>query len=59
MQSISIRVDHGKINVVVDGAMFRDVYSFSLDYVRGAPLLFSCVSDIRPKTEPREETFLS
>ena len=29
-----------------DGALFKDVHSLSLDYIKGAPMLFSCVSDV-------------
>ena len=46
MQSINIRMENGKINVIVDGALFRDVHSLSLDYIKGAPMLFACVSDV-------------
>lgn len=59
MQSINIRINNGVINVIVDGALFKDVHSFSLDYIKGAPMLFSCVSDVSPKTERQEEIFLS
>lgn len=46
MQSINIRMENGKINVIVDGALFKDVHSLSLDYIKGAPMLFACVSDV-------------
>mgnify|MGYP006986269609 FL=1 len=46
MQSINIRFENGKVNVVVDGALFKDVHSLSLDYIKGAPMLFACVSDV-------------
>lgn len=59
MQSINIRISNGVINVIVDGALFKDVHSFSLDYIKGAPMLFSCVSDVSPKAERREEIYLS
>lgn len=49
MESINIRVDNGKVNVIVNGTLFRDVHSVGVDYIRGAPLLFSCVSDIGSK----------
>lgn len=46
MQSINIRFENGKVNIIVDGALFKDVRSLSLDYIKGAPMLFSCVSDV-------------
>ncbi len=49
MESINIRVDNGKVNVIVDGALFREVHSVSVDYIKGAPLLFACVSDVGGK----------
>jgi len=49
MESINIRVDNGKVNVIVNGTLFRDVHSVGVDYIRGTPLLFSCVSDIGSK----------
>lgn len=55
MQSINIRMDNGKMNVIVDGTLFRDVHSFSLDYIRGVPLLFACVADIGPDGKERQE----
>lgn len=59
MQSINIRIDNGKISVIVDGALFKDVHSFSLDYIKGAPMLFSCVSDVDgEKRDWQGNTFL-
>ena len=46
MESINIQVDNGKVNVIVNGTLFRDVHSVGVDYIKGTPLLFSCVSDI-------------
>lgn len=46
MESINIRVENGRVNVIVNGTLFRDVHSVGVDYIKGAPLLFSCVSDI-------------
>ena len=50
MQSINIRFENGKVNIIVDGALFKDVHSLSLDYIKGAPMLFSCVSDVGGET---------
>ena len=46
MQSINIRFENGKVNIIVDGELFKDVHSLSLDYIKGAPMLFACVSDV-------------
>lgn len=46
MQSIHIISDHGKVSVIIDGAKLERLHSFSVDYVEGAPLLFSCVADV-------------
>ena len=29
MQSINIRFENGKVNIIVDGALFKDVHSLS------------------------------
>ena len=42
----NIRFENGKVNIIVDGALFKDVHSLSLDYIKGAPMLFACVSDV-------------
>lgn len=55
MQSINVRFESGKINVIVDGALFKDVHSLSLDYIRGMPMLFSCVSDVGEDGKTRQE----
>ena len=49
MQSIHIISDHGKVSVIIDGAKLDRLHSFSVDYVEGAPLLFSCVADVGEK----------
>mgnify|MGYP007081920854 FL=1 len=46
MQSIHIISDHGKVSIIIDGAKLERLHSFSVDYVEGAPLLFSCVADV-------------
>lgn len=46
MQSIHIISDHGKVSIIIDGAKLERLHSFSIDYVKGAPLLFSCVADV-------------
>ena len=51
MQSIHIISDNGKVSVIIDGAKLDRLHSFSVDYVEGAPLLFSCVADIGEKPD--------
>lgn len=46
MQSIHIIADGNKVKIVVDGVTFTDLHSFSLDYVKGCPLRFSCVANV-------------
>lgn len=55
MQSINIRFENGKVNIIVDGALFRDVHSLSLDYIKGLPMLFSCVADVGREQDDRRE----
>lgn len=52
MQSIHIISENGKVRVIIDGAELKRLHSFSVDYIEGAPLLFSCVADVG--TGPRE-----
>lgn len=51
MESINIRFEGNRVNVIVDGALFRDVHSLSLDYIKGVPLLFACVADVGDNRE--------
>jgi hypothetical protein len=53
MQSIHIISENGKVRVIIDGAELKRLHSFSVDYIEGAPLLFSCVADVGTGT--REE----
>lgn len=46
MQNVNIVTVDGKIKIFIDGVQLKGVHSFSLDYVKGAPLLFSCVADV-------------
>lgn len=56
MQSINIRFENGKVNIIVDGALFKDVHSLSLDYIKDAPMLFACVSDVGEKHKDWQES---
>lgn len=51
MQSIHIISDRGKVSVIIDGAKLERLHSFFIDYVKGAPLLFSCVADVGEKSD--------
>lgn len=55
MQSINIRFENGKVNIIVDGAIFKDVHSLNLDYIKGAPMLFACVADVGREQDERRE----
>ena len=46
MQNIHVIADGDKVKIIIDGVTFSNLHSFSLDYVNGCPLLFSCVADI-------------
>lgn len=46
MQSIHIMSENGKVSVIIDGMELKQLHSFSVDYIEGAPLLFSCVADV-------------
>lgn len=55
MGCINIRVNNGRVDVTVDGAKLTDVHSVSVDYIRGIPLLFSCVADVGREQDDRRE----
>lgn len=55
MECINIRVNNGRVDVTIDGAKLPDVHSVSVDYIRGIPLLFSCVADVGREQDDRRE----
>ena len=55
MECINIRVNNGRVDGTVDGAKLTDVHSVSVDYIRGIPLLFSCVADVGREQDDRRE----
>lgn len=55
MECINILVNNGRVDVTVDGAKLTDVHSVSVDYIRGIPLLFSCVADVGREQDDRRE----
>ena len=59
MQSIHIISENGKVSVIIDGAELKRLHSFSVDYIEGAPLLFSCVADVGPGTKENITKLLS
>lgn len=59
MQSIHIMSENGKVRVIIDGTELKGLHSFSLDYIEGAPLLFSCVADVGTGTRENKTKLLS
>lgn len=59
MQSIHIISENGKVRVIIDGAELKRLHSFSVDYIEGAPLLFSCVADVGTGTRENRTKLLS
>lgn len=46
MQSIYIRSENGRVSVVINGVALENLHSFSVDYIKGAPLQIACVADL-------------
>lgn len=46
MQNVNIVSMGEKVKIFIDGVQLKGIHSFSLDYVEGCPLRFSCVADI-------------
>ena len=59
MQSIHIISENGKVSVIIDGAELKRLHSFSVDYIEGAPLLFSCVADVGTGTKEEKSRMLN
>lgn len=59
MQSIHIISENGKVSVIIDGAELKRLHSFSVDYIEGAPLLFSCVADVGTGTKEEKARVLN
>ena len=57
MQNVNIVAVGEKVKIFIDGVQLKGLHSFSLDYVDGCPLRFSCVADIG-KTEKQRERVL-
>lgn len=54
MQSVNIVAVGEKVKIFIDGVQLKGIHSFSLDYVEGYPLRFSCVADIGKQEKQRE-----
>lgn len=59
MQSIHIISENGKVSVIIDGVELKRLHSFSVDYIEGAPLLFSCVADVGTGTKEEKARVLN
>ena len=46
MREIRIITENGKTVIYIDGVRLDGVHSFSVDYLKGAPVLVSLVADI-------------
>lgn len=54
MQNVNIVAVGEKVEIFIDGVQLKGIHSFSLDYVEGYPLRFSCVADIgKPEKQDR------
>lgn len=53
MRNIQIITENGKTKIYIDGELLEGVHSFSVDYLRGAPVLVSLVTDIGTEQQPR------
>ena len=49
MQHIYIREVNGRIRIAINDVVIDDPHSFSIDYVDGMPMMFSCVTDLEDK----------
>ena len=49
MKNISIWFENGKIHAIIDGAVLMDIYSLSLNFIKGSPLLFFYASEAGEK----------
>lgn len=54
MNSIHIMSENGRVSVVIDGAEMKHLHSFSVDYLKGAPLLVSLVGEVGGEKQPPE-----
>lgn len=53
MRNIQIITENGKTKIYIDGELLEGVHSFSVDYLKGAPVLVSLVADVGTGTQPQ------
>ena len=46
MREIRVITENGKTKIYIDGVRLDGVHSFSVEYIKGAPVLVSLVADI-------------
>ncbi len=58
MRNIQIITENGKTKIYIDGELLEGVHSFSVDYLKGAPVLVSLVADVGTGTQPQRDRVL-
>lgn len=58
MRNIQIITENGKIKIYIDGELLEGVHSFSVDYLKDAPVLVSLVTDVGTGTQPQQDRVL-
>ena len=46
MREIRVITENGKTKIYIDGVQLEGVHSFSVEYIKGAPVMVSLVADI-------------
>lgn len=46
MQTIQIITSGGKVRILLNGTEIERIHSFTVEYVQGAPVLYSCVAEL-------------
>lgn len=52
MRNIQIITENGKTKIYIDGVRLDGVHRFSVDYLKGAPVLVSLVADVGTEKQP-------
>lgn len=58
MRNIQIITENGETKIYIDGELLVGVHSFSVDYLKGAPVLVSLVADVGTGTQPQRDRVL-
>ena len=58
MRNIQIITENGKTKIYIDGELLEGVHRFSVDYLKGAPVLVSLVADVGTGTQPQRDRVL-